>query len=351
MASGTERAGVASIVSRLPRGAAVLVIAAGCWLAGLATTQAGPPVPVIFDTDIMGDVDDVGAVAALHALADRGEAQILAMAVSSKHESSPVCLSALNHYFGRPHLPIGRPQGAAFFRESKYARQIAREFPHELNSAKDAPIASVVYRRALASAEDGSVVIISVGQLTNLRDLLYTLADQHSPLTGRELVAKKVKRLVCMGGKFPAGREANLVHDGPAAADAIAHWPTPILFTGWEIGRTIKTGGTLKRLPASSPVRRAYQLYNGLRPHSSWDQTAVLLAVRPQVIALTPPSPKAWWGLSSRGTCHVFPDGSNVFLTNRHDSTTDHRFVVRRLDEQVIAAAIEELMRHQPSRN
>ncbi len=338
------------VVNRFPPCVALFVLGATWLLAGLSTAQAGPPVPVIFDTDIMGDVDDVGAVAALHALADRGEAKILAMAVSSKHESSPLCLSALNYYFGRPRLPIGRPQGAAFFRESKYARQIALEFPHELKSAKDAPIASAVYRRALASAEDRSVVIVSVGQLTNLRDLLYTLADQHSPLTGRELVAKKVKLWVCMGGKFPSGREANLIHDGPAAADAIAHWPTPILFTGWEIGRTIKTGGTLKRLPASSPVRRAYQLFNGIRPHSSWDQTAVLLAVRPQVIAQTQPSPKAWWGLSQRGTCHVFPDGSNVFLSNQDDSTTDHRFVVRHLDEQIIAAAIEELMGHQPGR-
>lgn len=57
--------------------------------------------PVIFDTDIMGDVDDVGAVAVLHALARRGEARILAMGVCSKHPASPVCLEALNTYFGR----------------------------------------------------------------------------------------------------------------------------------------------------------------------------------------------------------------------------------------------------------
>ena len=34
------------------------------------------PTPVILDTDIQGDVDDVGAVAVLHALAARGEAEI-----------------------------------------------------------------------------------------------------------------------------------------------------------------------------------------------------------------------------------------------------------------------------------
>jgi hypothetical protein len=48
----------------------------------LASTvaSAGPtPVPVIFDADIASDVDDVGAVALLHALANRGEAKIVAM--------------------------------------------------------------------------------------------------------------------------------------------------------------------------------------------------------------------------------------------------------------------------------
>ena len=47
-------------------------LVAGLLAAGVAA--AGEPVRVIFDTDIMGDVDDVGAVAVLHALAAGGEA-------------------------------------------------------------------------------------------------------------------------------------------------------------------------------------------------------------------------------------------------------------------------------------
>ncbi|PWK77643.1 hypothetical protein LX99_02520 [Mucilaginibacter oryzae] len=34
--------------------------------------QARKPVPVIFDTDIAGDYDDVGAMAQLHAFTDQG---------------------------------------------------------------------------------------------------------------------------------------------------------------------------------------------------------------------------------------------------------------------------------------
>lgn len=76
------------------------------------TASAGQrePVRLIFDTDIMGDVDDVGAVAVLHALANQGEVKILAMGVCVKNPWSPLCLDALNTYFGR-RLSIPRCDG------------------------------------------------------------------------------------------------------------------------------------------------------------------------------------------------------------------------------------------------
>ena len=38
-----------------------------------------PPVSIIFDTDMSIDVDDVGALCVIHALQDRGEAELLAV--------------------------------------------------------------------------------------------------------------------------------------------------------------------------------------------------------------------------------------------------------------------------------
>jgi hypothetical protein len=67
-----------------------------------SSLYADEPVRLIFDTDIMGDVDDVGTVAVLHALADEGEVEILAMGVSGKNPWCPLCLDALNVYFQRP---------------------------------------------------------------------------------------------------------------------------------------------------------------------------------------------------------------------------------------------------------
>jgi len=303
-----------------------------------ATVLAGEPQPVrlIFDTDMMGDVDDVGTVALLHALAGAGEVEILGMGLSGKNPWSPLCLDALNTYFRRPDIPIGVVKGPAFDKRSKYAETIAREFPHRLKSADEAPDAAVLYRQILAGQPDGSVVMVSVGQVTNFRNLLKTEPDRHSDLAGVGLVKRKVKAWVCMGGKIPEGREANLIHDGPAAAYAVEHWPTPIVFSGWEIGQEIMTGAGLNSAPTSCPVRRGYELYNGLNHRQSWDQTAVLYAVRGLDGGLAD-----YWDVRTDGYLHVNQDGSNEW---RKSPDKSHACLVRKMDPKKIAAVIEELM-------
>src|SRR5690554_1358681 len=72
---------------------------------------AQSPLKVILDTDIDSDVDDVGAVAMLHTLADHQVIEILGMIVTSDDKHAPSCTDALNHYFGRPDIPIGVEKG------------------------------------------------------------------------------------------------------------------------------------------------------------------------------------------------------------------------------------------------
>lgn len=74
--------------------------------------QEKKPIPVIFDTDIGPDYDDVGAIAMLHALADSGEATILATMASNKNPPTAAILSLFNAWFNRPDIPIGVPKGA-----------------------------------------------------------------------------------------------------------------------------------------------------------------------------------------------------------------------------------------------
>jgi inosine-uridine nucleoside N-ribohydrolase len=300
------------------------------------------PVPVIFDTDMMGDVDDVGAVALLHALAADQKVAVLAMGLSGKNRWSPLCLDALNLYFGQPQIPIGVVRGPAFHRKSRYAETIANEFPRHLNSVDETPDAAGLYRQVLAKQPDGKTVMVSVGQLTNFANLLRSAADQYSALSGAELVRKKVRLWVCMGGKIPAGREANLIHDGPSAAYAIEHWPTPIVFSGFEIGNKIMTGKRLASLPQSSPVRRAYELYNGLTDRQSWDQTAVLYAVEGLEGGL-----QEMWDLHAKGHLHVNRDGSNEW---RAAPDKKHAYLVEKMDPQKIADEIEKRMMYQPAK-
>ena len=127
--------------------------------------------------------------------------------------------------------------------------------------------------------------MVSVGFLTNLDALLRSGPDEDSPLDGVELVRRKVKQWVCMGGRFPASTENgefNLATYPEATAYVLAHWPTPSVFSGFEIGVQVKTGARLIREhpPATSPVSRAYLEYTGGKDRESWDQTAALYAVR-----------------------------------------------------------------------
>jgi inosine-uridine preferring nucleoside hydrolase len=295
------------------------------------------PVSVIFDTDIMGDVDDVGAVAVLHALAAKGEAKILAMGVSAKHPACVPALSVLNDYYGRPDIPVGVVKGHGFLRDTRYADKLAAEFPHSITSADDVPEAALLYREVLAKQPANSVVMISVGQLTNFRNLLFSGPDKHSPLTGLELVKRKVKFWSCMGAKIPSGREANLVHDGPAAQQAIDYWPTPIVFSPWEVGIAVQAGGRLGELPESSPVRRAYELFkDGIKPHNSFDHTSVQYAIQ---------GAGELWSVESAGHLHVELDGSNEW---RKAPNKTHSYLKLRTTAEEVAGVIEDLMLYQP---
>ncbi len=305
-------------------------------LIALAGCRDGRPVRLILDTDLESDVDDVGAIAVLHALADRGEVEILATMVSSNNEHSPACLGALNAYYGRPDLPIGQVRAHAVGRPSRYAEQIAKEFSH--NVGEDVPDATKLYREILAKEPDRSVVFCTIGFLTTLRNLLESLPDEISDLDGPTLVARKVKLWVCMGGQYPKARDrqSNFKFDGDSAHVAVRDWPAPIAFCGYEIGVKIDTGSSLRNTPKSNPVRRAYELFNDLQDRHSWDQTAVLYAVR---------GAGDIWDEQTRGYNHVTADGANEW---RPIPDKDHVYLIQRMPPDAVAAILSDLMIQPP---
>lgn len=259
---------------------------------------ADKAVSIILDTDIETDSDDVGAVALLHALADRGKANLLGMICSTPLEWGAPCLQALNTFYNRPDIPVGTlkiqetdtsPEHFAYLNyvrnlqpQRLYNRYISEHFPNTLKTGRNAPDSTQVYRKLLSTQPDGSVTICAVGFLGPLSRLLQSGADEWSEWNGFELVRRKVKVLVTMAiAAFPEGKDRFNWKMAPRSAGYVLnHWPTPIAIS--EHGDQILTGSRLcLELDERHPVRTAYKLNLGGegRSRSSWDQLAALYAV------------------------------------------------------------------------
>lgn len=309
------------------------------------------PVKIIFDTDMANDCDDVGALAVLNALADRGEADILAMVTNVKcpGNASAAACATICEYYGRKDIPIGTDKDGAKIRglkPSSYTAALRDEFPHQAKPDDQMPDALTIYRRTLAAAPDASVVICSVGALSNLEDLWRSKADDLSPLSGEELVMKKVKLTVIMGGGFPrtANPETNIKLDPASVVTVVNEWRGPLLWQGYEIGAAIITGSELKPTPTSNPVRRAFEL----RMHHghpalefgkpSHDQATVLLAVRG-------PQPELW-NVVEKGRVITDSEGHTEWL---RDWPKQHRYVKIKNGPAALTRILGELMAAPPA--
>ncbi len=70
------------------------------WSASAATSVTNRPV-IIFDTDMGSDVDDAGALALLHRLADLGEVELAGVIFSSgKNRFGVGVCDAINTWYG-----------------------------------------------------------------------------------------------------------------------------------------------------------------------------------------------------------------------------------------------------------
>lgn len=310
-----------------------------CCLTGISQKAA-----IILDTDIGPDYDDVGAMALLHALADRGEATILATISCNANETTGPTLSVLNTYFRRPEIPVGIVKAEKPNQRCKelWAQYINEKYPHPLLINGDALDAVKLYRKILAGQPDKSVMVVTVGFFTNLAGLLDSPADEYSSLPGRELVIRKVKQLVSMaaglGEDGKSEREYNVLIDAPASKKVLGEWPAPITLSGFEIGLHILTGARLvaDNSIQNSPVKEAYQVAltaNKLKARCSWDQTAVLVAVR-----------GAGPYFNTRQlNFDIQPDGRNVLVPGERFT-----YLTTKMPPEEVAKVIEDLMMHQP---
>jgi len=275
------------------------------------------------------DVDDVLAVAIAHALADLGEVKLVAVLLNVNLREGASTISAINRYFGRD-VPIGMYDGPlgdpahcaatpTWVNSCRgfYATDVARRYP---TFALQNQSALELYRQALHDATDGSIRIASIGFASNLRDLLRSPPDALSPLSGEELLQRKVTKMYMMGGRRLNGNpvvewnvagcsEGDIAWIRPAATEcgggysSLAHtthemlslWPppVPIVFVGYEDSEMIHTGDVLVSNKTdhvlASPMREAYLWFCSVMPwrcepaRSSWDPITVLIAIREEM--------------------------------------------------------------------
>lgn len=321
----------------------LIIIFLFSWCTAFAQKQQ--PVSIIFDTDIAPDYDDVGAMALLHAFADMGEAKILATISCNTFETTAPALSVLNTYFKRPGIPIGITKNELSNKDcsQQWAQAIVAKYPHALQSNDEAMDAVKLYRKILSSEPDKSVTIVSVGFFTNLAGLLNSKADEYSNLSGTALVKKKIKQLVSMAARLDkdgkSGYEFNVMIDPAASQKVFTDWPTHVTISGFEIGEKILTGIRLTNNDSiqNSPVKDAFQIAlakdNNKLGRNSWDETAVLVAVR----GIEP------YFSFRKLNFEIKDDGKDVLIAGEKFT-----YLSFKQTPEEIGKLIEDLMMHQP---
>ena len=293
-------------------------------------------VKIIFDADMCGNHDDMGAIAVLHSLSMSGEAEILATITSVDGECwecSVDCMLATNTYYGRSDIPVGRVKaGDRHHRTSKYAAAVAEKFEYD----KSTKIWDAVelYRKILSEQPDNSVVICTVGFLANIHHLLASSPDKYSDLNGIDLARKKCVRWVAMGGKLPEGTtDTNFATDGLSKA-AVDTWPKALLVVPLKVGNKVLTGSKLVKLPEHHPIRFAYRIGSGEEPtrHVSYDATAVLAAIR---------SPLLYFGIEKKGSLHFTTGNKYTWDYSRRNDL--HSFLTPK-DDTTLEAVLDDLM-------
>ena len=254
-------------------------------------------------------------------------------------------LSVLNTYFNRPGIPVGIVKTGLPNKNcsQQWAQAIVAKYPHALQSNDEAMDAVKLYRKILSSQPDKSVTVVSVGFFTNLAGLLNSTGDEYSSLNGKELVEKKVKQLVSMAARIGkdgmSGYEFNVMIDAAATKKVFADWPTPVTLSGFEIGEKILTGIRLihNKTIQNSPVKDAFEIAlskdSNTVGRNSWDQTAVLVAVR----GITP------WFSYRKLNFEIKDDGKNVLIPGENFT-----YLTFKQTPEAIGKVIEDLMMHQP---
>ena len=295
-------------------------------------------IPVIFDTDAGNDIDDVLAMQMLFNYEKAGKIDLLGITIS---KSNPYTIEYIDGYCrlnGRNDIPLGYAYNGVNPEDGNYLRQTIDTiidgnkilFPQSsINNS--IPEGYKLLRKMLAAQKDSSVVFIAVGPETNLARLLTSEPDEYSTLNGKSLIARKVKVLSVMSGRFDERvdhPEWNILQDLNAAQTTFKEWPTPIIASGWEIGTSIlyPHQSILNDFPDSykHPLCVSYKIYQRMPyDRETWDLTSVLQAIEPE---------SNYFNLSEKGIITIDSIGQSIFSTSENGK---YQYLIMQKEENI----------------
>lgn len=291
---------------------------------------------IILDTDMGSDCDDVGAMALLHQYVNQGKARLLGSIYSSgKVPYGAGIIDAINTYYGRPDSPIGAEYDENFGDplDKMNAAELAKDtaaFGHDVIHNRDLPHHVMLNRKLLAQQKDTSVTYITIGHTKALHDLLKSEADSISHLTGMELVRKKVKKWVALGGlkaNNPNGygsKDWNFFRNNTQSYTdyLLEYFPRPVYLI--NAGSDVFTGQSLALAKEGTIVRAAYKSWlwkvekkNLSDGRPSWDLAAVCFAVEGQGRFFDFPEPGILHFDTREGSRWQKLDGGQHFYVNQ----------------------------------
>lgn len=318
-------------------------------LTALYDAKAGKAPIVILDTDFGIDADDLLDVEVCHKLHDRGDIILAATVGNLSVQTFPrvgPALEAMARAHGNVDVQVGVLPSGGQANIDYYSGFIANNFNPSRQSAH-IDTSTNVYRRVLANAPDDSVVIHLVGTMASFKLAYNSVADAISPLTGAQLVARKVKAIICVAGNYPTGSEFNFTQD-PTTADVINNLPASIrvIYSGANtadngadqimIGKRYAT-----LLPAGYITRQALASisFTGRPAWGTWCLLGYLSGFRTET--------KLYASLTGPGSNSVNTgNGANTW-----DGTTvlkNQAYLTRNIDKDDMAAEVEALIYRPP---
>ena len=293
-------------------------------IASACTPQSEEPSPqaVIFETDMGNDIDDAMALDLLFKNMDQGKINLLGIGVHKNNPYSKEFIDIMRCWYGYENIPIGVNSACVtdmncvdYCTKTCLMKDESGQPLFARSAHPNYEEAVPMYRRLLASQKDHSVVIITVGFSTTISQLLDSEPDSHSPLSGRELVAKKVKYFSIMAGEFVQEdfAEFNVVNDIPSAKKLFESSPVPMVYTPWTIGEQVHYPGKSIEEDFNwgkpHPMVEAYKHYLKMpynRP--TWDIIASYYACNPEDAKVT---------ISEPGNIQVTEKGITLFTPDK----------------------------------